>query len=151
MSILIALHVVAALIWVGGLFFLLMAARPAAFSMPVSERMPLFSKMLGRFFLWVWLSIIVLLVTGYMMIHALGGMAVVPSTVHIMQGLGWLMVLMFGHIFFAPWRRMRTALHAGALMDASRALNQIRVLASIALILGLIVVVIAAGGRYGWF
>lgn len=151
MSVLIALHVLAAVIWVGGLFFLLLVVRPAGSALPVGDRLPLFSKMLGRFFLWVWLSVITLLITGYVMIVMLGGMAAVPTYVDIMQGLGWIMFLMFGHLFFAPWRRMRTALEAGALMDAGRALNQIRILASVVLVLGLVVVVIAAGGAYGWF
>jgi len=151
MNILIALHVLAALIWVGGMFFLLLMVRPAAGALPVGDRLPLFSKILGRFFLWVWLSVIVLVISGYAMIAMLGGMAAVPVYVDIMQGLGWIMMLMFGHIFFSPWRRMRTALNAGALADAGRALNQIRMLASVALVLGLIVVALAAGGRYGWF
>lgn len=149
MSILIALHVLAAVIWVGGMFFLLCIVRPAAGAMPVAERLPLFSDMMGRFFVWVWLSVIALLVTGYAMIFMLGGMAAIPTYVHIMQGLGWIMFLLFGHVFFGPWRRMRRALEAGALVDAGRALNQIRVLVSIVLVLGLINVVIAAGGRYG--
>lgn len=151
MSILIALHVLAALIWVGGLFFLLQVMRPAGSELTVGERLPFFSRMLGRFFLWVWMCILILLITGYAMIFMLGGMSVVPTYVHIMQGLGWIMFLMFAHVFFAPWRRMRTALEAGALMDAGRALNQIRILATVVLVLGLVVVVIAAGGAYGWF
>lgn len=151
MSILIAIHVLAAVIWVGGLFFLLQIVRPSAGSMPASERLPLFSNVLGRFFGWVWLSIATLLVTGYAMIYMMGGMAAIPTYVDIMQGLALVMVLMFAHIFFAPWRRMRKAIEAGALKDAGRDLNQIRVLASIVLVLGVIVVVVATGGRYGWF
>lgn len=149
MAYLIALHVLAAVVWVGGLFFMLLVLRPAAGSMPLGERLPLFSEALGRFFLWVWISIITLLATGYAMIALLGGMAAVPGYVHIMQGLGWIMFLMFGHIFFGPWRRLRAALTAGALADAGKSMNQIRILATVALVLGLVVVFVAAGGRYG--
>lgn len=151
MSILIALHVLAAVIWVGGLFFLLCIVRPAAGSMTAGERLPLFAQVLRRFFPWVWLSVIVLLATGYVMISMLGGMAAIPMYVNIMQGLGVIMMLLFGHIFFAPWRRMHKAVEAGALKDAGRNLNQIRILASVALLLGLVIVVVAAGGRYGLF
>jgi len=151
LSILIALHVLAALVWVGGLFFLLLIVQPTAGAMPAGERLPLFAAVLGRFLLWVWLAVIVLLISGYIMIFLLGGMAAVPVHVHIMQGLGWVMFLLFGHLFFSPWRRLRTALAAGALKDAGRELARIRMLAGIVLVLGLLVVVIAAGGRYGWF
>ena len=71
MSVLIALHALAAVIWVGGLFFLVGILRPAASSVPLAERLPLLSTAMGRFFLWVWIAIIVLLVTGNTVIDAL--------------------------------------------------------------------------------
>lgn len=151
MSILIAIHVLAAVVWVGGLFFLLFIVRPAAGSMPAGERLSLFAQVLRRFFPWVWLAVAALLATGYAMIAMLGGMAAIPMYVNIMQGLGVIMMLLFGHIFFAPWRRMHKAVEAGALKDAGRDLNHIRRTASIALALGLVIVVVAAGGRYGLF
>jgi len=76
-------------------------------------------------------------------------MGAVPVYIHLMQALGWVMFLLFGHMFFSPWRRVRVALAAGALADASRAMNQLRMLATVNLALGLLVVVIASGGRYG--
>ena len=149
MGYLIALHALAAVVWVGGLFFMLLVLRPAAGHVPLGERLSLFSEALGRFFLWVWVSIITLLATGYAMIFMLGGMGAVPGYVHLMQGLGWVMFLLFGHIFFGPWRRLRAALAAGALADAGKAMNQIRIVATIALMLGLVIVLTATGGRYG--
>ena len=148
MSVLIALHALAAVIWVGGLFFLVGILRPAASSVPLAERLPLLSTAMGRFFLWVWIAIIVLLVTGNTMTFMLGGMAGVPLYIHLMQALGWVMFLLFGHMFFSPWRRVRVALSAGALADALRAMNQLRFFAAINLAIGLLVVVIATGGRY---
>lgn len=151
MSILIAIHVLAALVWVGGLFFLLQILRPAAAAVSAGERLPLFANVLSRFFPWVWVSVIALLATGYAMIGLLGGMAAVPVYVHVMQGLAWVMILIFGHVFFAPWRRIRKAVAAGARKDAGRDLECVRMLATVVLVLGLVVVVVAAGGRYGWF
>lgn len=149
MAYLVALHALAAVIWVGGLFFLVGILRPAASAVPLAERLPLLSSAMGRFFLWVWIAVIVLLVTGNTMIFALGGMGAVPLYIHLMQGLGWIMFLLFGHMFFAPWRRVRIALAAGALADASRAMNQLRFFATVNLAIGLVIVVIATGGRYG--
>lgn len=149
MAYLIALHALAATIWVGGLFFLVGILRPAASGVPLADRLPLLSTVMGRFFLWVWIAIIVLLITGNTMIFLLGGMGAVPVYIHLMQALGWVMFLLFGHMFFSPWRRVRVALAAGALADASRAMNQLRILASVNLAIGLLVVVIASGGRYG--
>ena len=54
-----------------------------------------------------------------------------------MQGLGILMVLAYLHLFFAPWKRFRRALDQGALPDAGKALNQIRIIVAINLALGI--------------
>lgn len=150
MGVLIALHVLAAVIWVGGMFFAYVILRPSVSSISLAERLPLWSRVFGRFFLVVWLSIITLLVTGYWLIFGVyGGFAGLPVYIHLMHAVGWLMFLMFGHLFFAPWRRLRAALEAGTLDEASRYLNKIRLFVAANLLLGLFVVAIAAGGRYG--
>lgn len=138
------------MIWVGGMFFAYLILRPSVGSMALAERLPLWSRVLGRFFRWVWVAIILLPVTGYWMIFGhLGGMGSIAMHVHLMQGLGWLMILLFLHVFFAPWRRLRASLEVGTLEEAARQLDQIRLLVAVNLALGLIVVAVAAGGRYG--
>ena len=150
MAWLIALHALAAVVWVGGMFFAYAVLRPAATPLSLAERLPLWSRVFGRFFLFVWLAIILLLATGYAMLFGwLGGFAGAATHVHLMHGLGWLMFLLFGHLFFAPWRRLRASLAAGTLDEAARYLNKMRILVGINLVLGLAVVAIASGGRYG--
>lgn len=147
---LVAVHVLAAVIWVGGMFFAYMALRPATAGLSLAERVPLWSRALGRFFLWVWLAVIALLVTGYALIFGFfGGMGAVGTHIHVMHGLGWVMFLAFGHLFFGPWKRLRAALAAGSVDEAARHLNQIRWIVALNLTLGLIVVAVASGGRYG--
>ena len=65
-----------------------------------------------------------------------------------MQGLGILMVLAYLHLFFAPWKRFRAALDQGALPEAGKALNQIRIIVAINLALGIIIVIVGGTGRY---
>lgn len=76
MSLAIALHVLSAVIWVGGMFFAYMAMRPAVVEVVnESQRGILWCHTLSRFFQWVWASVILLLVTGYWMIFSVfGGM-----------------------------------------------------------------------------
>jgi uncharacterized membrane protein len=149
MSILIALHILAAVVWVGGMFFAYMILRPAAAKLlePL-PRLTLWRHALKRFFVWVWLAVILLPATGYWMIPKLGGMANVGWHVHIMQGLGIIMIVLYLHLFFAPYKRLERALDAGELETAARSLNHIRVIVGINLTLGLIVVAIATAGRY---
>lgn len=146
---LIVLHLLAAVVWVGGMFFAYLALRPAAGALDLSDRLPLWGRVFQNFFLWVWLAVILLPVTGYAMIFGvMGGMKAAGMHVHIMQGLGWLMILAFMHIYFAPYRRLQQGIARGDLQTAAKKLNQIRLIIAINLTLGLIVITVAAAGRY---
>jgi len=146
----ISLHILSAVLWVGGMFFAHQVLRPVAvqqFEPP--QRLQLWAQVFTRFFPWVWLSVLVLLITGYWMVFMLfGGMAAVGLHVHIMQGLGWLMVLLYMHLYFAPFRRLKEAVITEQWPEAAKRLNQIRLIVGINLSLGLIVIAVAAGGRY---
>lgn len=145
----LALHALAAVIWVGGMFFAYMALRPAAGSLEPPQRLTLWVGVFKRFFPWVWLTVLVLLATGYWMIGVVfGGFAGSGLHIHIMQGLGILMMLLFLHIYFAPFRRLQQAVAAEDWPTGAAKLNQIRQIIAINLILGLIVVAVATGGRY---
>jgi uncharacterized membrane protein len=150
MSIFIAIHTLAAVIWVGGMFFAYMALRPAAVKVlnPVQRTM-LWCHTLSVFFRWVWVCVVALLVTGYTMIGSyLGGMAAVGWHIHAMQGLGLLMMLLFLHIYFSPYRRLKKAIDADDTAQAGRRVGQIRIMVGINLVLGLLVVVLGSAGRY---
>ncbi|MFE8072404.1 CopD family protein [Marinobacteraceae bacterium S3BR75-40.1] len=153
MSVAISLHVLAAVIWVGGMFYAYMAMRPGVGHAVEPPRRPvLWCHTLSRFFRWVWLSILVLLGTGYWMVFKVfGGMQGIGLHVHLMQGLGIVMMLIFAHVYFAPFRRLKRAVEGNDNEAGSRSVAQIRVLVGTNLILGIAVVLIAAGGRYaGW-
>jgi uncharacterized membrane protein len=143
------LHILAAVIWVGGMFFVHAMMRPAAGVLDPAVRLPLFHRTLGRFFPWVWGCIAALLISGYgLLVPALGGLSNVGMYVEIMQGLGIIMMLAFAHLYFAPWQRFGRALAAGDLPGAGAQLNKIRQIVTFNLALGLIVVVVGATGPY---
>ena len=99
MPLLIALHLLAAVVWVGGMFFAYLVLRPSAGPLPSEARLQLWQRVFSRFFPLVWASIIVLLGSGYGMIFVyLGGFAGVPLYVNVMQAIGILMMMLFLHI-----------------------------------------------------
>jgi uncharacterized membrane protein len=148
-SVLLMLHALAAVVWVGGMFFAHQVLRPAAGSLEPGPRLTLWSHVLGRFFAWVFAAIILLLLTGYAMVFAVyAGFGGVGLHVHLMQGIGIVMMLLFFHLYFAPWRRFRAAVARQDWAEGGLHLGHIRAIVTINLVLGIIVVAIGSSGRY---
>ena len=148
-SVSLILHTLSAVVWVGGMFFAHQVLRPAAVMLEPGPRLMLWSRVLGRFFAWVFAAIVLLLLTGYAMVFGLyAGFAGIGLHVQLMQGIGILMVLLFLHLYFAPWRRFRTAVARQDWAEGGRQLGQIRTIVTINLVLGVIVVAIGSSGRY---
>lgn len=150
MSFSIAFHLLSAVIWVGGMFFAYYALRPAAAQvLEPPLRLELWVQVFRRFFVWVWLSIILLLASGYWMLFSyFGGFAGAQAHIHIMHGAGLLMVVIYLFVFFAPYRRLRQAVIVQDYPGAGAQLNQIRQLVGINTVIGLLVIVVASAGRY---
>jgi uncharacterized membrane protein len=65
-----------------------------------------------------------------------------------MTATGILMMLLYLHLFFAPWRRFQGALDRQELPEAAQRLNQIRLIVAINLALGVLTLVVGGTGRY---
>lgn len=146
----IVLHVLSVVIWVGGMFFAYVCLRPiAASQLEPPVRLQLWVGVFGKFFPFVWIAVILLPLTGYLMISNLfNGMGNAPLYVHVMNGIGSLMIFIYLHVFFAPYQRLKRAVAAQDWPAGGKALGQIRMLVGINTSLGLLTVLIASGGRY---
>jgi uncharacterized membrane protein len=142
-------HVWASVVWVGGMFFALVALRPATAPLDPGPRLDLWLRVLARFFAWVFAAIALLLASGYILIFGvLGGFAGAGLHIHIMQATGIVMMLLFLHLYFAPWRRFRAAVSRRDTPEAARQLNQIRWIVTVNLVLGMLTVAVGSSGRY---
>ena len=143
------LHSLAAAVWVGGMFFALLVLRPATGPLEPGPRLELWSRVLDRFFRWVIAAIVLLLLSGYGMVFGVfSGFRGTGLHVHLMQGIGIIMMLLFFHLYFAPWRRFRAALVRQDYPAAAGQLNQIRIIVIVNLVLGLLTVAVGSSGRY---
>ncbi len=150
MGIAVLLHVVSVVVWVGGMFFAYMALRPvAAGQLEPPQRLRLWAGVFARFFPWVWAAVALILATGLWMVFAVFG-GIGPSGLYIdlMLGVGIVMMLIFFHVFFAPYKRLQRAVAAEDWPTGGKALGQIRMLIGINLVLGLVTTAIASGGRF---
>jgi uncharacterized membrane protein len=145
----VALHALAATLWVGGMFFAYMILRPSAGPLDPADRLRLWRRVLDRFLRWVLVAIGVLIVTGYLVLFlTFGGFTGAGLHIHVMNLTGWVMFLLFGHLYAAPWRRFRAAVDAGRLEAAAPELDRIRRTVAVNLGLGVITVAVGAGGRF---
>ena len=146
----VLLHVIAVVIWVGGMFFAYVVLRPvAAGQLEPPARLTLWAGVFGRFFPWVWISIVAILATGFWLIFGhYGGMSGVGGYVHTMLALGIVMMFIFMHVFFAPYGRLKRAVAAQDWPAGGKALAQIRMLVGINTLIGIATIAIGAGGRY---
>jgi len=149
MAIGLALHTLAAVIWVGGMFFAHMVLRPSALALEPPIRLPLWHRVFQRFFPWVWLSIATLLATGFaMLFFGLGGFGAARPSIHAMTALGLAMAAIYTYLYFVLWQRFRRAVAAADWPRAAANLAGIRRLVTVNLVLGVATVLIGAGGRY---
>ena len=129
------LHLCAAIIWLGGMVFAHFCLRPTVAMLEPPPRLGLMAATLTRFFAIVIPAIVVLLVTGGYLYTGREGLAA-PIGVHLMVGIGISMILLFGHLFFGPFRRMKAAVAASSWPVAASQLGKIRVLVLTNMILG---------------
>jgi uncharacterized membrane protein len=146
---LLAVHMLSALFWVGGMAFAHLVLRPAAMPLDPPQRLPLWRRVFERFFPWSGIAVILLLLSGIaMVVMDFGGFADAALYISLMMTIGIVMMLLFGHLYFALWPRFRKAVDGGAYLDAANALAKIRRTVTINLVLGVITVVIGGTGRY---
>ena len=145
----VAFHVVAAVIWVGGMFFALIVLRPSTGPLDPPVRLALWQRVFSRFFPWVWAAVVVLLVSGFaMVIWGFGGFSQNRDLRAHHDGSrdpddADLRTPLFRAVATLPPRGRRREWPT-----AATHIDQIRLLVTINLILGLITVVVGAAGRY---
>ncbi len=145
----ITVHLLSAIVWVGGMFFAWVCLRPSlgeTLEPPQAAR--LLAASLGRFFGWVWGAVAALLVSGFGMALARYDLGAAPWWLILMIALGVTMMALFAHVFFAPYRRLRRALEAGDGDRVRGAVASIRRIVGINLGLGLLLVAVVSLGRY---
>jgi uncharacterized membrane protein len=146
-KIMLMLHTMAVTVWIGGMVFAHFCLRPAAIGqLAPPQRIPLLHDALTRFFNIVAGAASVVLVSGLSMM-LMAGLKYAPLVWHIMAGLGVLMMAIFGHLRFGPYRRLSRCVTAADWPAAARQLEQIRLLVIINMGIGLGIMAILFLGR----
>jgi uncharacterized membrane protein len=137
LSVIKLLHLAAAVVWMGGMAFLLGALRPTLGVLPPPQRLALIAAVLGRFFVGVWVAIGVLAASGWALIESISGAA---RGGQAMAAIGLVMFAVYAHLFFAPYRRLRRAVQAQDWAAAGAQVKAIARLATVNFVLGWIAI-----------
>src|SRR5260370_40041609 len=98
-----ALHILGAVVWVGGMFAIYACLRPALGTLEPPQRLRLMRVTFQKFFPWVCVTILLLLASGYWMVFTtFCGFAAAGLHIHLMQMVGWLMIALFVRLFHGP-------------------------------------------------
>jgi len=144
-AIAISLHLLAAVVWVGGLFFAYVVLRPSTSILEPQQRLSLWAGVFKRFFPWVWMAIIVLMLSGYWLIFDwFKGFATAPGYVHLMHLLGWVMSAFFIYLYYKIYPLFVAAVKSEDWPTAASMMNRIRRVVLINLVLGASVLVLVS-------
>lgn len=142
------LHVSAVAVWIGGMFFAYLCLRPAAVEvLEPPQRLRLWRAVFGRFFAWVWAAVALILASGLARLVEVG-FAAAPLNWHLMLAVGLVMMAIFGHVYFAPYRALKRAVAAEDWPAGAAALNRIRGLVGLNLTLAGLTIAVATLGRW---
>jgi uncharacterized membrane protein len=134
------LHLLFAVLWVGGMFFAYFVLRPSLVAIDPPQRMLLHTRVFRRFFMLVWHAMPIMLITGFGMLFLIGGMNQVPWPIHGMAALGVIMSAVFLAIVFGPYRKFRRTTDRTRMTSS---LDSIRKLIAVNLLLGLVTIILA--------
>ena len=132
-------HVLAVMLWVGGMAFAQFFLRPAVQALEPPQRLALMQRVLQRFLAAAGLAVVVAVASGVAMM-ALG---VRGAHVNVMALLGLVMAAVYGHVRFALYPRLARAVAAQAWPDGGAAMAPLRRWVGINLALGVVVIVLA--------
>ncbi|HQY38318.1 MAG TPA: CopD family protein [Giesbergeria sp.] len=143
------IHLLSIVVWIGGMVFAHFFLRPAVQTLEPPVRLALMCNVLQRFFAAVQVAVVLTLVTGLWMIGRvareavqLGGPFSMPLSWTVMATLGLAMMAIFGHLRFAPFKRLQRAIAAENWAAGAQALAVIRTGVSVNLVLGVAIIAV---------
>ncbi|MGS1009633.1 CopD family protein [Achromobacter anxifer] len=143
------IHLMAVILWVGGMLFAHCFLRPAAAQLEPPIRLRLMASVLGRFLNAVLAAIVLILFSGALMIGQeasqaaqTGGAFFMPRSWTLMASGGLVMTAIYAYIRFVLYPQLRAAVAAEDWPQGGQAMGGIRRWVGINLLLGIAIVAI---------
>jgi uncharacterized membrane protein len=145
----LAIHILAVIIWLGGLFFLAIVLGPSARALDAAAAPSFWHLTLTRSLAWGWLSLVVIVGTGVAMVFLVfGGYGYLPNIHRVNMAIGIPAIALYGYTSLMPWHQFGRAVRSGDGGVAAKKLHQVRTLLATILVLALSAAFVSALGRY---
>lgn len=146
--VLLFLHLISVVVWIGGMFFAYVCLRPTALEvLEPPLRLRLWQGVFARFFVWVWCAVIAIVLSGMTMVGQYSAGAIPPG-VYLMMASGLLMIAIYMYVALIPYPALKSSVVREDWKAGGAALNRIRQLVATNLLLGLLTLGFASLGRY---
>ncbi len=146
-QLLLLVHLLSVISWVGGMFFAYFCLRPAAVeTLEPPSRLKLWVATFARFLLYMAIAVTLILVSGITMLLSVG-FKFAPLGWHIMFALGLVMAGVFLYIYLWLFPQLRKHCAVSSWQEAAQALAAIRRFVGINITLGVIIVIAAISAR----
>ena len=143
-ALLLSLHVLGAMAWVGGTFFLLVVLAPGLASLEPPARTALTDQVLRQFVRIIWHVWPVMLATGLAMnLLFYGSILSTVWPLQAMTGTGTAMAAIFLATVLGPWSDLKRSLANGDTEKTNVALQRVRTLLSVNFALGVATTIFA--------
>src|SRR5664279_3597064 len=138
LALLLMLHILGVVVWVGGMFFAYVCLRPALVELlQPPERLRLWRRVFARFFVWVWWAVALIAASRLIMLVQ-HGFATAPRSWHLMMTSGLAMIGIYIFVAIRLYPVLHRAVEAEDWKAGGLALTRIRQMIGTNLILGLL-------------
>lgn len=149
LGLVLAIHILAVIVWLGGMFFLTVVLDTGASLPDRSAALSSWERALSRFLPWGLLSLGMILATGVTLVFSVfGGYAHIPNIHRVNMLIGIPAIALFVYLCVLPWRRLRRAAFVHDTATVEKTMGQAKILLAIILTLGLLAAFTSAVGRY---
>jgi len=147
MPVAVALHVLAVVVWVGGMAFALLVLRPGLAALAPQQRIAVLARVFARFLPLVGVAILVIVGSGAALLMGLPGLRAAGWGVHVMTGVGAVMIVVYAVLWLRLNPRLQRAAAASDWPGAAAVAESMRRGVLVNLVLGIVVIVAAIVGR----
>jgi uncharacterized membrane protein len=150
MIVALPVHIVAIIVWLGGLFLLTVVLGPTIRELAPTASISLWHRVLSRFFVWGSVGLVAIVASGIAIVQLrFGGFSGMPVIHRWNMVVGVPAIALYAYAQIVPWRACCRAIADDDWIVAGKNAAQIRTLLGIVLALGLIASVVSAAGRFG--